>query len=137
MGLRAVTESALSDLWNVRHTFLNCPGSPIPATEKNHIQGRRVARSIARMKKNRQSLRRRHIVDLPALAAMSQMELYCEAHPGSPSAVRRPRLFVRGELWIALLGPSVEEGIVGIGATVTAALRAFDAQYLAGIATAR
>ena len=66
-----------------------------------------------------------------AVAAMSQMELYCEAHPGSPSAVRRPRLFVRGELWIALLGPTVEEGIVGIGATVTAALRAFDAQYLA------
>jgi hypothetical protein len=85
-----------------------------------------------RMNKNGRSLRRRHIMDY-ALAAMSQTELYCEAHPGSPSAVRRPRLFVRGELWIALLGPSVEEGIVGIGATVTAALRAFDAQYLAGL----
>ncbi len=68
-----------------------------------------------------------------ALAAMEQMELYCQAHPSSPSAVRRPRLFVRGDLWIALLGPSVEEGIVGIGPTVTAALRAFDAQYLAGL----
>jgi hypothetical protein len=64
---------------------------------------------------------------------MEQMELYCQAHPGSPSAVRRPRLFVRGELWIALLGPNVERGIVGIGTTVTAALRAFDAQYLAGL----
>jgi hypothetical protein len=84
------------------------------------------------MSKNGRSLRRRYIMDY-ALAAMSQMELYCEAHPGSPSAVRRPRLFVRGELWIALLGPSVEEGIVGIGPTVTAALRAFDAQYLAGL----
>ncbi|PWT86219.1 MAG: hypothetical protein C5B58_01775 [Acidobacteria bacterium] len=68
-----------------------------------------------------------------AMAAKEQMELYCTAHPGSPSSVRRPRLFVRGELWIALLGPSVEEGIVGIGSTVTAALRAFDAQYLAGL----
>ena len=68
-----------------------------------------------------------------AVAAMEQMELYWEAHPGSPSAVRRPKLFVRGDLWIALLGPSVEEGIVGIGPTVTAALRAFDAQYLAGL----
>ena len=68
-----------------------------------------------------------------AFAAMEQMELYCEAHPGSPAAVRRPRLFVRGDLWIALLGPSVEEGIVGIGATVAAALRAFDSQYLAGL----
>jgi hypothetical protein len=68
-----------------------------------------------------------------AIAAMEQMELYCQAHPGSPAAVRRPRLFVRGDLWIALLGPTVEEGIVGIGPTVTAALRAFDAQYLAGL----
>ena len=47
--------------------------------------------------------------------------------------MRRPRLFFRSELWIALLGPSVEEGIVGIGSTVMAALRAFDAQYLAGL----
>ena len=61
------------------------------------------------------------------------MELYRAAHPGSPSAVRQPRLFVRGQLWIALLGPSVEEGIVGIGPTVEAALRAFDVQYLAGL----
>ena len=68
-----------------------------------------------------------------ALAAIEQMELYCQAHPGSPAAVRRPRLLVRGELWVALLGPTVEEGIVGIGSTVTAALRAFDSQYLAGL----
>ena len=84
------------------------------------------------MKKNGHLLRGRHIMN-HALAAIEQMEVYCQAHPGSPAAVRRPRLFVRGDLWIALLGPSVEEGIVGIGPTVTAALRAFDAQYLAGL----
>jgi hypothetical protein len=84
------------------------------------------------MKKDGQFSPERRAMD-HALAAMEQMELYCAAHPGSPSAIRRPRLFVRGELWIALLGPSVEEGIVGIGASVTAALRAFDAQYLAGL----
>src|SRR5436190_14101615 len=76
--------------------------------------------------------RKRHALD-SALAAIEQMELYCQAHPGSPTAVRRPRLFVRGDLWIALLGPSVEQGIVGIGSTVRAALRAFDVQYLAGL----
>ena len=64
---------------------------------------------------------------------MERMDLYCAAHPGSPSAARRPQLLYRGQLWIALLGPSVEEGIVGIGPTVGAALRAFDAQYLAGL----
>jgi hypothetical protein len=86
----------------------------------------------SRMKKNGQFSHERPVMDR-AFAAMEQMELYCEAHPGSPAAVRRPRLFVRGDLWIALLGPTVEEGIVGIGASVTAALRAFDAQYLAGL----
>jgi hypothetical protein len=86
----------------------------------------------AMKKNNGHTSRERHVMD-NALAAIEQMELYCQAHPGSPAAVRRPQLFVRGELWIALLGPSVEEGIVGIGSTVTAALRAFDAQYLAGL----
>jgi len=74
----------------------------------------------------------RHVTDY-ADAAMEQMELYCMAHPGSPSGVRRPQLFFRGELWVAVLGQSVEEGIVGIGPTVAAALRAFDSQYLAGL----
>jgi hypothetical protein len=84
------------------------------------------------MKKNGQHSRGRRVIDF-ASAAMEQMELYCVAHPGSPSAVRRPRLLFRSELWIALLGPSIEEGIVGIGPTIAAALRAFDVQYLAGL----
>jgi len=66
------------------------------------------------------------------MAAVERMERYCTAHPGNPSAVRRPQLLYRGQLWIALMGPNVEEGIVGIGPTVEAALRAFDAQDLVG-----
>jgi hypothetical protein len=68
-----------------------------------------------------------------AATAIEQMDIYCTAHPDSPSAIRRPKLFVRSDLWIALLGPSIEEGIVGIGPNVTAALRAFDAQYTTGL----
>ena len=83
------------------------------------------------MKKNDHTPQRRLIVDCAA-SAIEQMKHYCVAHPGSPSAERRPQLFFRGDLWIALLGPNLEEGIVGIGSTVSAALRAFDAQYLAG-----
>ena len=67
--------------------------------------------------------------DDPTLAAMEEMQSYCLAQPGSPAAVRRPRVLMRGDLWVALLGPTVEEGIVGIGPSVEAALRAFDAQY--------
>jgi len=81
------------------------------------------------MNRNRQNPHGRRVRDYAA-AASEQMNVYCASHPQSPSAVRRPQLLFRSELWIALLGPSVEEGIVGIGATVAAALRAFDAQYL-------
>lgn len=85
------------------------------------------------MKKNKSHIPRGRRVTDYAAAAMEQMELYCATHPGTPSALRRPRLVFRSELWIALLGPSIEEGIVGIGPTVEAALRAFDTQYLAGL----
>ena len=74
----------------------------------------------------------RHRCDA-AQMAFEEMRSYCVAHPGSPAAVRLPVLSIRRGLWMALLGPSVEEGIVGIGSTVEAALRAFDTQYLAGL----
>jgi hypothetical protein len=90
-------------------------------------------RFLDAMKKNNGQVPRRRRVTDHAATAMEQMELYCATHPGSPSSARRPRLFFRSELWIALLGPSIEEGIVAIGPTVEAALRAFDAQYLAGL----
>ena len=84
------------------------------------------------MNKTARTAGRRRVLDY-AEAALKQMKEYCAARPGSPSAVRRPQLFFRGELWIAVLGPSLEEGIVGIGPTVAAALRAFDTQYHAGL----
>jgi hypothetical protein len=80
------------------------------------------------MQMNNNSSPRPHDLDYAA-AAIEQMKIYFAAHPGSPSAMRRPQLFFRSDLWIALLGPSLEEGIVGIGPTVAVALRAFDTQY--------
>jgi hypothetical protein len=72
--------------------------------------------------------------DFPKAAGASErMELYCMAHPRSPSAVRRPRLLLRNGTFVALLGPSVTEGIAGFGSTVEHALQAFDAQYLAAL----
>ena len=59
-----------------------------------------------------------------------EMDRYFSNHPSSPSAVRRPGLYVQGVTFVALLGPNVEEGIVGLGRTVEAAFRAFDFQYL-------
>ena len=67
---------------------------------------------------------------LDKIAARQRAELYYELHPGSPSAVRMPKLFARSGVWVALLGRSVSDGIAGFGPTVEAALRAFDAQYI-------
>jgi hypothetical protein len=61
--------------------------------------------------------------------AIQEMERYCAAHPNAPVSMRHPRLLIRGRPFVALLGPSIEEGIVGFGDSVQAALRAFDRQY--------
>ena len=67
---------------------------------------------------------------LDQVAARQRAELYYELHPGSPSAVRSPKIFARSGVWIALLGRTVRDGIAGFGPTVEAALRAFDVAYL-------
>jgi hypothetical protein len=116
-----------------RQSIYVSAGITDPGYSQKPIQSHRGARFLDAMKKNDGHIPRgRRVMDYSG-AAMERMELYCAAHPGSPSAVRRPRLLFRSDLWIALLGPSIEEGIVGIGPTVAAALRAFDAQYLAGL----
>jgi len=61
--------------------------------------------------------------------AMQEMERYCTPHPNAPVSLRHPRLFLRGRTFVALLGPSIEEGIAGFGDTIQAALSAFDRQY--------
>ena len=67
---------------------------------------------------------------LDKVAARQRAELYFQSHPGSPAAVRLPRIFAKSGVWVALLGRSVTDGIAGFGPTVEAALRAFDQQYL-------
>jgi hypothetical protein len=67
---------------------------------------------------------------LDKVAARQRAELYFQSHPGSPAAVRLPRIFTKSGVWVALLGRSVTDGIAGFGPTVEAALRAFDMQYL-------
>jgi hypothetical protein len=61
--------------------------------------------------------------------AVLQVEQYLVDHPGSPSAVRRPKVLREGDTFIVLLGRDVQHGIVGLGNTVENALRAFDLQY--------
>jgi hypothetical protein len=67
--------------------------------------------------------------DLELFGALARAELYYAAHPGSPSAARRPRLSVKSGMWVAALD-NLSDGISGLGPTVESALRAFDRQYL-------
>jgi hypothetical protein len=78
-------------------------------------------------------MRKKTNPQIAAAVAKERAELYFAANPGSPSAVRRPKISHRSGTWMALLGLSVRNGIVGFGPTVEAALRAFDAQYLAAL----
>ena len=64
------------------------------------------------------------------MAATERAEIYFMGRPGSPSAVRRPRLLFRSGKWIALLGDSIQNGIAGSGETVEEALTQFDSHYL-------
>jgi len=81
------------------------------------------------MRKNSKASSNRRYGSDETPGAMEQIEIYCAAHPGSPAATHHPQLFFRDPLWIAVLGPRMEKGIVGIGPTIEAALRAFDSRY--------
>jgi len=63
-------------------------------------------------------------------AVLRVYEEYCTQHPGSPAALRRPRILVDRGRYVALLGRTVKRGILGFGSSVTAALRTFDDLYL-------
>jgi hypothetical protein len=67
---------------------------------------------------------------LNVTAAAERAEIYFMGRPGSPSAVRRPRLLFQSGKWIALLGDSMQNGIAGSGKTVEEALSEFDSHYL-------
>jgi hypothetical protein len=54
---------------------------------------------------------------------------YCKSHPQSPAAKRHPRILIDQGRYIALLGHSINRGIVGFGSSVASALRAFDELY--------
>ena len=65
--------------------------------------------------------------------AAREMEDYCILHSRTPAAVRPPRISKRRGTWIALLGPSINDGIAGFGPDISAALEAFNRNYLAAL----
>src|SRR5205085_11339655 len=66
----------------------------------SHPRGGNRAFSSEVKKLNRLASNKQHVLDA-TVAAMERMQLYCAAHPGSPSAARQPQLLYRGQLWVA------------------------------------
>lgn len=68
------------------------------------------------------------IESLPS-KSRKEAEEFLSKHPLSPAGRLRPRIGLRGSTWYALLGPNVQEGKVGFGATPVTALRAFNRNF--------
>jgi hypothetical protein len=68
------------------------------------------------------------IESLPS-KSRKEAEEFLRKHPLSPAGRLRPRMGVQGSTWYALLGPNVQEGKVGFGATPVTALRAFNRNF--------
>lgn len=48
----------------------------------------------------------------------------------NPSAIYRPRISADGNMWCALYGDNLQEGVAGFGETPAKAMRAFDLAWL-------
>jgi hypothetical protein len=54
---------------------------------------------------------------------------YYASHPRGPAARRHPHILIDHGRYVALLGRSINRGIVGFGSSVASALHAFDDLY--------
>jgi hypothetical protein len=70
-------------------------------------------------------------VSIESLPSKSRKEIedFLKKNPLSPAGRLRPRIGLKGTTWYALLGPNVQEGKVGFGATPVTALRAFNRNF--------
>lgn len=66
-------------------------------------------------------------------------ELACQAEiaRAAPHVLMRPRIFPDGDMWCALYGDNLQEGVAGFGVTPATACKAFDdAWHNAGASSA-
>ena len=64
-------------------------------------------------------------------AIQADTETYYARYPASPAANQQPAIIVDHGRYVAVLGSSIEQAIIGFGSSVCSALRAFDYQYTA------
>jgi len=64
-------------------------------------------------------------------AIQADTQTYYARYPASPAAIQQPTIIVDHGRYVAMLGSSIEQAIIGFGSSVSSALRAFDYQYSA------
>lgn len=69
-----------------------------------------------------------YLVRMEVVTTVARVEdAYC-----APHAVMRPRVFLDGEVWCALYGENVQDGVAGFGPTPEKACADFDALWRKG-----
>jgi hypothetical protein len=58
------------------------------------------------------------------------VEDFLETHPRSPAAQLRPKFGVVGSVWLAYIGPKLQQGASGLGQTPRDALEDFNLRFL-------
>jgi hypothetical protein len=69
------------------------------------------------------------IEELPS-AIKEDVEEYLENHPRSPAARLRPKIGMAGDVWMAFIGPELQEGASGLGQTPRDALEDFNRHFM-------
>ena len=70
------------------------------------------------------------MIDISNDAYLARMAIVEAANLASrPSVLYRPTLMADGDMWCALLGPNLQEGIAGFGETPEKAMLAFDTAW--------
>jgi hypothetical protein len=69
------------------------------------------------------------IEELPS-PIKEDVEEYLEDHPGSPAAQLRPKIGMADDVWLAFIGPELQEGASGLGQTPRDALDDFNRHFM-------
>jgi hypothetical protein len=69
------------------------------------------------------------IEELPSVIR-EDVEDFLETYPRSPAAQLRPKLGVVGSVWLAYIGPKLQQGASGLGQTPRDALEDFNLRFM-------
>lgn len=69
------------------------------------------------------------IEELP-LNLKAEVDQFLAQHPRSPAARLRPDIGVARNVWLAFVGPDLEEGTAGVGNTPREALEDFNRHFM-------